>query len=956
MRRPLLAGAGLTLLLAAILAILWAAPLFTDWTARRDGLAELAAARIGRPVSLHGPVRLRLLPYPVVEAEGVTLGDAGDGLGFAASSLRLRVDGGALLLGRIAPREIAIVGAELRLPWPPADAASLPASLSALSAQLVDSRVIIGGVRLENVQARLTAGDATQGTRAEGRFAWGGLEWRFEAGIGRPGYDGYTPADLSLFMGNAAIAARGVLTPDGAVEGSVEASGPDLSALVPGPPGPFRARGRLTVAADLLAADDLTLDIGGSPARGALTLRLSPQPRLDAALLASRLDLDPWLAALRARPSALPLGLDLSAEAANFRGVALRRLRAAIFREGGAAGGRLTLSDVSAILPGGTSVELNGATAGDRLEAALRFSGADLRGTVEAVAPAISSSGGNWTAWLAPGRLRQGEGRARLVLEPGSIAVPELSATLDGTRISGAGVLRFGARPALGLGLTLDALDLEGWLRPGLDWPTASRLLGGIDANLRLATERARWRGAVLERASLDAALENGRLTLRRLAGALAGGDLSASGTALLGASPRLSDAVLDFSARDGRALLALLPGGWPDATRLAGQPITLRATGGGPPEALALQSSAELGEARLEANGTLDLPGRRATGNLTLRHPGAPRLLDDVLGLGGDGLAPWTGDGSLSLIAAGMAGPQGLSAERFDLVAGTLRAGGALALALDGPRPRLNGRIAAETVALPAAPWQGNDPIPFGALRAADAELVISIARLEPAGLPAARDLRARLRLKDGTLALDEVEAGLDPGTLRGSAALDATGDAPRLSAGLSLRGAGITGPLLGLPLDIMAGEADADLRLSATGSSPAALLGTLSGEISLSAHRGTLSGLDAAAAGRAAAAGDEAALRAALSAGETGFATLSLRAALAAGRATLAEGTATGEGVALSLRGEVDLARSALDLAAAEKPADPVPEVGIRLTGPAAAPRRVPDLAAWLRWRAER
>lgn len=157
MRRLFLAGAALALI---VLAALYAAPLFTDWTARRDQLAELASDRIGRPVALHGPVRLRLLPYPVVEAEGVTLGDVGDGLTFAASSLRLRVDGSALLLGRIAPREVAIVGAELRLPWPPADAAALPWSLSALSAQLVDSRVVIGDVRLEGVQAQLTTSHA----------------------------------------------------------------------------------------------------------------------------------------------------------------------------------------------------------------------------------------------------------------------------------------------------------------------------------------------------------------------------------------------------------------------------------------------------------------------------------------------------------------------------------------------------------------------------------------------------------------------------------------------------------------------------------------------------------------------------------------------------------------------------------------------------------------------------
>jgi uncharacterized protein involved in outer membrane biogenesis len=942
MRRLLLIGPALALLL---LAALYAAPLFTDWTARRDPLAELASARIGRPVTLHGPVRLRLLPHPVVEAQGVTLGDAGDGLAFSASSLRLRVDGGALLLGRIAPREVEIVGAELRLPWPPVEAALLPGSLSTLTAQLVDSRLVIGGVRLEGVQARLIAGDPNQGTRAEGRFAWGGLEWRFEAGIGRPGYDGITPVELTLAMGNASFQARGVLTLDGTVEGSLEASGPDLALLVPGPPGPFRARGRVTVATDLLAADDLALDIGGSPARGALTLRLSPTPRLDAALLASRIDLDPWLAALRARPTPLPLGLDLSAEAASFRGIPLRRLRAAVFREGAAEGGRLTFSDVSATLPGGTRVEMNGATAGNRLEAGLHVSGTDLRGTVDAL--------GLGTDWLAPGRLRQGEGRARLVLEPGSIAVPELSATLDGARISGAGVLRFGARPALGLGLTLDSLDLEGWLRPGLDWPTASRLLGGIDANLRFAAERARWRGAVLQRASLDAALENGRLTLRRLAGQVAGGDLSASGTALLGPTPRLSDAVVEFAAPNARALSGLLPGAWPDGTRLASEAVTLRATGGGAPDALSIQAGAEWGDARLEAAGTLDLPGRRGNGTLTLRHPGAPRLLSDALGITpGEPI----GQGSVSLIAALAAGPQGVSAERFDLVLGTLRASGQLALALDAGRPRLTGRVAAETVTLPPLPWRGRDPLPLAALRALDAELALSIARLEPEDRPALRDLRGRLRLSAGTLALEELEAGLEGGTLRGGLRFEASGDTPRLGLNAALRGVAITDPLLGLPLDLSSGEAEGEARLEATGSSPAALLATLSGEAGLTIRRGILTGLDAAAVGRAAAAGDEAALRSALAGGSTGFDTLALRAALAAGRATLQEGRATGEGVALSLGGELDIARAALDLTATQKPADPVPEVGLRLTGPAAQPRRVPDLAAWLRWRAER
>jgi hypothetical protein len=941
MRRILLFGA---VLLALLLGALYAAPLFTDWTARRDQLAELASARIGRPIMLSGPVRLRLLPHPVVEAEGVTLGAPGDELAFTARTLRLRVGGAALLRGHIAPREVALVGAELRMPWPPADAAGLPASLSSLSAELVDSRVVLGGTVLEQVQARLTAGDALQSLRAGGSFAWGGLEWRFDATLGRPGFDGATPLELSLALAGATVAARGVLTPEGTVEGTVEASGPDLSVLMPGPPGPFRARGRLTVASDLLAADELNLDISGSPARGALTLRLAPTPRLDAALVTGRMDLDSWVGALRSRGAGLPLGLDLSAEAASFRGVPLRRLRAAVFRDAE----RLTLSDVSALLPGETSIELNGATAGERLEAALRFSGNDLRGTLETL--------GLGAEWLASTRLRTGEGRARLVLEPGSIAVPELNAVLDGARVSGAGVLRFGARPALGLGLTLDTLDLEGWLRPGLDWPAASRLLAGLDANLRIAAETTRWRGIALERGSLDAALENGRLTVRRLSGRFAEGDLIASGAVLLGPVPRLSEATVELSATALRALATLLPGDWPDRTRLASDPVTLRATGNGSADALAVQASAELGEARLEASGTLDLPGRRGMGNLTLRHPGAPRFLSEAWK---PALGDWVGQGSLSLIAGLSGGPQGITAERFELVAGGLRASGQLALALDGARPRLTGRVAAEAMALPRIVWRSQESLPVEALRRADVQLDLAIGRLEGAGLPALREVRGRLRLEAGRLALDELEAALEGGTLRGDATLDVTGETPRLTLAGRLNGVGVTGPVFGLPLDIVTGEVDGEARLQAAGSSAAALLATLSGEARLGARQGVLSGLDAAAAGRAAITGDEAAVRGALEGGATGFDKLEARITLSGGRATLTEAAALGEGVALSLRGDVDVARNALDMVATEKPPDATysgPEVGVRLTGPVARPRRVPEVAAWLRWRAER
>ena len=51
---------------------------------------------------------------------------------------------------------------------------------------------------------------------------------------------------------------------------------------------------------------------------------------------------------------------------------------------------------------------------------------------------------------------------ARLVLEANQIEAPEFLLMLDGRRLAGAGTLRLGAKPALGLGVSADRLELDG--------------------------------------------------------------------------------------------------------------------------------------------------------------------------------------------------------------------------------------------------------------------------------------------------------------------------------------------------------------------------------------------------------------------------------------------------------------------------------------------------------------
>ncbi|WP_237215572.1 AsmA family protein, partial [Falsiroseomonas oryziterrae] len=269
MRRLSIAAGGLALL---ALAGLWIGPRLVNWDAWRGQLAAVAADRLGRPVTLDGPVELTLLPSPVVRAGGVTIAETpGESEGFrvTARMLRVRLDLSSLIAGRIEPRELALVGAELTLPWPPGPILAFrpPAWITQLDARVEDSRVRLGDAVLEGVTATLTSGGPAQAIEIAGQFAWPGRAARFTASLGRPGWDGIAPVELSLNMPEANGRARGVLVPGGGFDGIFEAAGPDLAALVPAAAGPFRAGGRLTATADLIAAEGLTLDLGGAPAR-----------------------------------------------------------------------------------------------------------------------------------------------------------------------------------------------------------------------------------------------------------------------------------------------------------------------------------------------------------------------------------------------------------------------------------------------------------------------------------------------------------------------------------------------------------------------------------------------------------------------------------------------------------------------------------------------------------------
>ncbi len=877
------------------------------------------------------------------------LGQEEGGLGVKAQTLRLKLGLLPLILGRLEARDLVLVGADIRLPWPLPAAGALrpPPWLSDFAARIEESRVTVGEVALENVAARLVAPGPLDAVRLEGSFMRAGAEARFQAVLGRPGYDGIGTLELRLNGQGAALVTRGTLLAEGGYEGRVEASGAYLSAFLPAPALPFRITGRIRASEDRIITPDLAVEFDGGTGRTAAEIQLTPDAKMDLAVSMNRLDLDPWIAAMRgARDWPFPIVLDIAAESARWQGHELRRFKAGIAREGA----RIMLTDIAALLPGEAELEARGATLGERLELALNVSGPSLRDSLAAFGFTVAAPD--------PARLRRFEGRGRLILEPGLIEAPEFSLLLDGGRYAGGGALRLGARPALGLGLSIDALALDGLVSEKLGWPAAYEALQGFDANLRLTAGRLEWQGQALEAVALDATLDAGRLAIQRFSARQGSTSISASGGIGLGATPSLADAALEISAPMANALPALLLQALPLPAGLAALPARLRLRGNGSAEALSLVAEALLEDARLDANAVLDLPRARGEGSLTFRHPSAARFYSQIFGREEPA---WMGEGSASLIARMALEGGVITLPSFTLVAAETRATGEARLEANGARPKLTLSLAAENLALPAPALTDQEPLPLALLVGLDGSLTLSAARIMVSGLPPVENAQAEVTLENGRITLDAFRTGFAGGVMEGKGLLDAAAEPPRLEGSFEITSATLAHPIFDLPLDLAAGRVEAAGRLAASGHAPAVMLSSLEGSGRFLLADGVVAGLalrDAfAAAGLSDAASAETALRRALIGGATAVERLEGGWQISAGRLALQEMRLAAEGgVSARVTGSVDLPRATLDIGfALRSPGAEAPEIGLRFSGPATAPQRLPDIAPWARWRAE-
>ena len=968
------AFAGIAVLLAATIATAWLVPPLLDWNRYRADIAALVSANLGRPVTIEGPISLELLPEPILTAGRVSLERGGaDDLGLSVAELRVRLALGPLLSGRVDARELVLRGLDVHLPWPLApDTLDLraPLWLAQVAARVEDGRLSVGSATASKINADLGITADTGSYALGGTAQIAGQSWHISARLTRSGGDGTAGLDLS-FDGQGPVLGLGAMfsgqiAADGGLSGRISGSGPDLSRLIAAPPVPFKADGRLSVAAGLAVADELALEIAGSPARGAVSLRLAPALRLDVSLAASRIDLDSWLPALLRGGSGrvvapIPTGIDLSAEAASLSGGTLRGLRGSFELEPDS----VLLHDFAAVLPGDAALALNGQVhrtgPAGRPDAALHFEGA-----AALTAPNLRTTIG-WldTAGLAPlsnlpsGVLRTADLRAEIQADTGTspqILLTELNGMVDAGHLQGGLIVHPAARLAIAGALTIDKLDLDPWL--STDWPALTGLpgrLGRFDLDLQMRAEQASLRGQTLAPATLDAALEQGRLVIRRLDLQAAGARLVVSGA--ITDAGRISDGRLDVAtaADEARPLItSLAPQLTTLAQRLPRGPLTANLLLSGPPETLGIRAAIDVGDLHVEAQPLLDLPGARWSSSLTLRHPGAPRLLDAV---GIRDTVSWLGDGSLSWVGAVYGtgpiwAPNRVATDAFDLTAGSLRATGALALDRTG-KPRLTGHISAETLPLPLPYPRAPDPLPTGLLTGWQAALKIDADQVLAGLSPVLQKATANVSIADGVLRLDAASALLEGGALSGAASLDAAAAPPALKLEMALAGAKPSGALFDLPLDLAGGTIDAQTALTATGYSPGTMLATLSGSLRITARDGNLLGVDLPRALPKLADAD---LRAAFAGGITPYDRFAVTADIRNGALTLKSSEISAPSGTAVLSGLLDIPGRTTELRLAVRPAVPdPPALALRLSGALAAPSRAPEIAEAGRWRVE-
>ncbi len=468
--------------------------------------------------------------------------------------------------------------------------------------------------RIEALDAEIGVSSLAGPFTANGKATYQGIAAGFDASVGKLEPEKPTAVDVSLRLGEpeSKVGFAGTLTTgeagvavDGKLSGGGEKLSALLAALAPGAGGgmklleaPFAIEGDVKGTDKAGEIANLSVRLGDLEARGGIEFAMAELTTVKAKLQAGRLDLDKLMADIapaagkeseeapaEATPStasaapasfALPENVDATLEigidAIAYNGGVVNQANLAAHLEGG----ELSLTKLSALLPGNSDFNLAGKLAA--VEGTPSFTGAlelnsdNLRGLLDWVKVTLPD--------IPAERLRKMSLASRVTATPNQVQIAEMDLRLDASRIAGGVIVALpgGERkgPGLGIGLAIDEINLDAYMpKPaaGAAQPAAPteaaagggglpldalKPLANFDANVELKVGSLTLNDQVAKGLHIDATLENGNLDIRDLSVKdFAGGSGSLKGTvADLAGTPRLDS---QFSLKVADATRALI-------------------------------------------------------------------------------------------------------------------------------------------------------------------------------------------------------------------------------------------------------------------------------------------------------------------------------------------------------------------------------------------------------------
>ena len=911
MRRLSVTAIAVVLVAVGLAAIAWQGPRALDWSHLEPRLQEA----LGREVSLDGPVRLDLLPRPVLTVGGISAID------ISVREARAVLDTGALLAGSLEIDRLEFSGVELTFDR------SLVRPLPPLPAQHIrfeDSSIAFGDALVPVETATLTVRGPEGPYRLEARAELDDRPIDVTGSVGK--WRDRTSVTVSVGDGGIEAVAAGAVEKNPAAgfvfSGRFSLRGAAGSAwngkldseFLLGPDG-ARFTGIDAVVADQRFTGAIRADWRGGT-------------EIDARLSARMLLFDRWrdlLPQLAGWTPGASLRLALNAGAVKFGDRTARKVEAA-FR-GDADGFRM--ERLAAVLPGGTRMEMAGE--GHR-NAAFSLKTRNLRTLLQ---------------WLGidPGaveetRLRglEANGRLRLAgrgvspealqarFESADFAIEQVRGRFDGARIEGGFGRQEGRFEAW---LEAEDLPLDAY-RPALE----GRSL--YPGRLHLDLARTRLLGVPAARIQLAAESgEDGDIVLTRLAVEDAGG-LSGEASGRFGGEAASFEVIGRTTDLDRSARLYGFP--LPVVARGLGA-VEVEGRGDGLPDQLAIDFRAEAGGRSLRLSGEL-AERRRFAGRVKFEGPLPPRLL------------PPYNDSPATASASVSAGRDRADFTDIDIRLGAARMQGKGSLSLNGERPAARLALAAGRIDLPApslnVPAWRRRPFGTGRFGAFDLELDLGAEALGIGG-EVLEDVKLDLSLSPETWLVKAATADWRGGRLAFDGYVTREG---RTLLKMRVHDAV-------LPERMGFGPSGARtsgfLGLAAEGRSLHDMASTLSGTASFDFSGGRLAGVAAAAARSALEGAPTSAevlrrLRNALVSGDSPLASGRLEARIRGGIAEPVAGSFALSGGQVAISGSVDLRRRLVDLTGRVAfPGRPgTPPLGFSIAGPLHDPDRRPEVGA--------